>query len=234
MLNAISAKLIQRLICTTCLLTPRCWRPMRALSPEVAFRQSRCNTEQRHPATPAWHASVMEGHLQSGRGSFDWKWRPQQACTAYPNSDCLAALQGPKMVASREGACTRDHAEAAFGEVLQRLQHLGPHIHHWAMPLEHLVLRLEELAVGRWPPPAENRPGVAQHAAVVDSLVAVSGGVDRVGRCANEVSGGQEHGTPSCVCQPCACEDVVVLPPPVRSQSQVLQHAAAVVALVSP
>ena len=83
------------------------------------------------------------------------------------------------MLASREGACTQDQAEAAFGEVLQRLRDLGPHIHQWAMPLEHLILRLEELAVGRWPPPAENRPGIAQHAAVVDSLVVVSWGMGR-------------------------------------------------------
>ena len=32
------------------------------------------------------------------------------------------------MLASREGACTHDQAEAAFGKVLQRLQNLGPHI----------------------------------------------------------------------------------------------------------
>eukprot|EP00891_Asterochloris_glomerata_P006724 jgi/Astpho2/6724/Aster-06743 len=92
-------------------------------------------------------------------------------CIASSNNVCPAALQGPKMLASREGACTPDQAEAAFGEVLQRLRDLGPHIHQWAMPLEHLILRLEELAIGRWPPPAENRPGVAQHAAVVDSLI---------------------------------------------------------------
>lgn len=117
---------------------------------------------------------------------------PLQVCIASSNNVCPAALQGPKMLASREGACTPDQAEAAFGEVLQRLRDLGPHIHQWAMPLEHLILRLEELAIGRWPPPAENRPGVAQHAAVVDSLVVVSAGRGRGVWCAQEVSVGQK------------------------------------------
>ena len=106
-------------------------------------------------------------------------------------------------MASREGACTRDEAEAAFGEVLQRLRDLGPRIHQWAMPLEHLILRLEELAVGRWPPPTENRPGVAQHAAVVDSLVVVSRGRGRgrsvQGRCLTGRDSGVVFVTPMLV-----------------------------------